>query len=58
MHSYQRISLALRAEIVEEAAGGDSVRVFVATTKCLQLKPLAITVFWIKDYAYYLADHS
>jgi hypothetical protein len=58
MHSYQRISLALRAEMVEEAAGRDGVRVFVATKKCLQLKPLAITVFWIKNYGYYLADHS
>jgi hypothetical protein len=58
MHSYQRISLALRVQMAEEVAGGDDVRVFVAATKYLQLKPLAIAVFWIKDYRYYLADHS
>jgi hypothetical protein len=52
------MSLALRAEMVEEAVGVDDVCVFVATTKYLQLKPLAITVFWIKDYGYYLADRS
>jgi hypothetical protein len=42
---------------VNEVVGGQNIRVFVATGRYLQLKPLAITVFLIKNYIV-LADYS
>jgi hypothetical protein len=58
MHPYQRISPALKAAKVGEVIGGYNVQVYVATARYLQLKQLAVTVFSIKNYVYYLADCS